>query len=174
MLYGSVVGLGFGGPGPAPRAALVGLLVVLFVPPSAQGAKLVGGHEQAAIAKAFFARGTHRGQVIVSTRASTVMPSWAIVKSVTPEAGNPTTTSSNPVRLQAGYYLVREASVKAGKPPAAVRADLDRDFRVAVAYTGSGSETIAYTQLYRSVCGGAGGFTDQQSDAVQPLSWSVR
>jgi hypothetical protein len=64
--------------------------------------------------------------------------------------------------------------VKPGAPPAAARADLARHFRVAVVYSGSGAETIAYRQLYRSVCPGAGGFTDEQTDTVGPMSWSVR
>ncbi|MGI8713259.1 MAG: hypothetical protein ACR2NR_08775 [Solirubrobacteraceae bacterium] len=159
---------------PATRAALLGLVTALFVPALAHGATLVGGHEQSAIAKAFFAGGAHGGQAIVSTRASTVMPSWAVVKSVTPQAGNRTSASSQPVRLQASYYHLRGARVKPGTPPAAVRIDLARDFRIAVVYTGSGSEAIAYKQLYRSVCAGAGGFTDEQDDTVAPMSWSVR
>ena len=76
--------------------------------------------------------------------------------------------------LHSTYFHLVGAGVKAGQPPAAVRADLTRPFRVAVVYTGSGSETIAYKQPYKSVCAGAGGFTDEQDDTVTPMSWSVR
>ncbi len=153
------------------RLSLAGLLTlaVMLLPAAAHAARLVGGREQAAIAKAFFAGRTHRGQTIVSTRVSSVAPAWAVVKSVRAKA-----SSSRAPRLQSSYYHLAGGRARAGAPPAAARADLARDFRVAVVYTGSGSETIAYHQLYRSVCPGAGGFTDDQVDAIKPMSWSVR
>jgi hypothetical protein len=155
-------------------AALAGLVVVLLACATAQGATLVGGHEQSKVANAFFAHGAHKGEVIVSTRASTVIRSWIVVKSVRPTKSGGTGSSSAPVRLASTYYHLVGARVKAAGPPAAVRADLARDFRIAVVYTGSGSETIAYKQPYKSVCPGGGGFTDQQDDTIQPMSWTVR
>jgi hypothetical protein len=78
------------------------------------------------------------------------------------------------VKLSSAYYHHRGTAWRAGKPPAAVRADLERSFSVAVTYSGSGSETVAYDQTYNSVCAGAGGFTDTQQDTVSPMSWTVR
>jgi hypothetical protein len=153
------------------RLSLAGLLTLAIVlqPAAAHAARLVGGREQAAIAKAFFVGRAHRGQTIVSTRTSTVAPAWAVVKSVRARA-----SSSRTPRVQSTYYHLLGGRVRSGAPPAPARADLARDFRVAVVYTGSGSEAITYDQLYRSVCAGAGGFTDEQSDTVRPMSWSVR
>jgi hypothetical protein len=155
-------------------AALAGLVVVLFTCVTAQGATLVGGREQSKIAVAFFARGAHRGQVIVSTRASAVKRTWVVVKSVRPTRGGGTGSASTPVTLHSTYYHLTATRVKAAQPPATVRADLTRTFRVAVVYTGSGSETITYKQPYKSVCAGAGEFTDEQDDTIAPMSWSVR
>ena len=157
------------------RLSVAGLLalVVLFAPAAvANAARLVGGREQAAIAKAFFARRSHKGQAIVSTRISTVAHTWAVVKSVRPQ-GRRTASGPTP-RLQSTYYHLTRGRVKRGTPRPAVRADLARDFRVTVLYTGSGSETIAYHQLYRSVCPGSGGFTDEEAATIKPMSWSVR
>ncbi len=158
------------------RLSLAGLLTlaVMLLPGVAHAAKLVGGREQSAIASAFVARGAHRGLAIVSIRGSTSAPAWVVVKSVRPRASGRATAAGNPPRLQSTYYRLARGRVKTGAPPAAARSDLARDFRVAVVYSGSGSETIAYRQLYRSVCPGAGGFTDSQSETVQPMSWSVR
>jgi hypothetical protein len=158
------------------RLPIAGLLTlaVLLAPAAAHAAKLVGGHEQALIAKAFFARRSHKGQVIVSTRASTVTPAWVVVKSVQPEASGRRTAAGRTPRLQSTYYHLTGGRAKRGTPPAQPRADLARDFRIAVLYTGSGSETIAYHQLYRSVCPGSGGFTDDQAATIKPMSWSVR
>jgi hypothetical protein len=158
------------------RLSVAGLLalVVLLSPAAANAARLVGGREQAAIAKAFFARRSHKGQAIVSTRISTVAHAWAVVKSVRPQATGRRTASGRAPRLQSTYYHLTRGRVKLGKPRPAVRADLARDFRVTVLYTGSGSETIAYHQLYRSVCPGSGGFTDQEAATIKPMSWSVR
>jgi hypothetical protein len=158
------------------RLPLAGLLTlaVLLSPAAAHAAKLVGGHEQAVINKAFFALRSHKGQVIVSTRASTVARAWVVVKSVRPEASGRRTAASRPPRLQSTYYHLAGGRAKRGTPPAGPRADLARDFRIALLYTGSGSETIAYHQLYRSVCPGSGGFTDDQAATITPMSWSVR
>lgn len=159
-----------------PRISLVGLLTlaVALAATPAHAAKLVGGGEQSRIAKAFFAGPPHQGQAIVSIRLSTVAPAWAIVRSVAPQRPGHRRTVGRIPALQSSYYHLVGDRVKPGTPPAGARADLARDFRVAVVYTGSGSETIAYQQLYRSVCPGAGGFTDTQDVTVTPMSWSVR
>lgn len=158
------------------RLSVAGLLafVVLLTPASASAARLVGGREQAAIAKAFFARRSHKGQVIVSTRISTVAHSWAVVKSVRPHATGRRTASGLTPRLHSTFYHLTRGHEKLGIPRPAVRADLARNFRVTVLYTGSGSETIAYHQLYRSVCPGSGGFTDEEAATIKPMTWSVR
>jgi hypothetical protein len=158
------------------RLPVAGLLAfaVLLAPAAAHAAELVGGREQAALAKAFFARRSHKGQAIVSTRISTVAHAWAVVKSVRPEAAGRHTAAGRTPRLQSTYFHLTRGRVKLGTPPAPARADLARDFRVAVLYTGSGSETITYHQLYRSVCPGSGGFTDDEAAAIKPMSWRVR
>ena len=158
------------------RLPVAGLLAlaVLLAPAAAHAAALVGGHEQAAIAKAFFARRSHRGQAIVSTRISTVARAWAVVKSARPETAGRRTAAGHTPRLQSTYYHLIRGRVKPGSPPARARTDLARDFRVAVVYSGSGSETIAYHQLYRSVCPGSGGFTDDEAATIRPMSWRVR
>ncbi len=158
------------------RLPIAGLLAlaILLAPAAAHAAALVGGREQAAIAKAFLARRSHRGQAIVSTRISTVVRAWAVVKSVRPEAAGRRTAAGRTPRLQSTYYHLKRGGVKLGSPPAPARADLARDFRVAVQYTGSGAETIAYHQLYRSVCPGSGGFTDDEAATIKPMSWRVR
>jgi hypothetical protein len=157
------------------RLALPGvlMLVALLAPGLAHAARLVGGREQARIAHAFFSRPAHRGQAIVSTRVSSRAPAWAVVKSVRPERSGRGTASGRPPRLQSSYYHVTGARVTPGAPPDAARADLAGDLRVDVVYSGSGAETIAYRQRYRSVCAGAGGFTDEQQDTVKPMSWKV-
>jgi hypothetical protein len=45
---------------------------------------------------------------------------------------------------------------------------------VEVVYTGSGGESISYDGSYRSDCAGLGGFTDTETVAVTPMSWTVR
>ena len=68
-------------------AIIVGLCALALVVPSAGlAARLVGGRTQQAIARAFTAQRTHRGQVVVSIRTSTVNGSWAVVRSVTPQS----------------------------------------------------------------------------------------
>jgi hypothetical protein len=140
----------------------------------AQGARLIGGTQQKKVDKAFFARRAHKGQLIVSTRRSTVAPAWFVVKSVRPERGGRTTPKGRTPRLQSSYYHLVKRRLKIAKPPPPARADLSAPFRVAVVYSGSGSETITYHQLYRSVCPGAGGFSDGQRVTVKPMRWTVR
>jgi hypothetical protein len=150
------------------------LLLPLVAAPAALAAKLVGGREQAAIERAFAAQSAHRHQVIVSVRTSTVSSAWAAVRSVSPERGGRTTSSAATPKLQIAYYHRIGGAEHPATPPSAVRADLERDFKVEVVYTGSGAESIVYNQGYRSVCAGAGGFTDQQTVTVDPMSWTVR
>ena len=136
-------------------------------------ARLVGGSAQTAIARAFSSQRSHRGQVVVSIRTSTVSRSWAVVRSVTPRAAGQTRSGAVPV-LRSTYYRLAGRRVRPGSPPRAVSADLARHFSVEVTYTGAGSESITYSQRYRSVCPGAGGFTDAATDIVSPMSWTVR
>jgi hypothetical protein len=151
--------------------ALGGL--ALAAPASSSAARLAGGATQRAIARAFSAPRSHRGQAIVSIRTSSVSSSWAVVRSVTPLTAGQTRAGATPA-LRSTYYHVTGRRVRPAPPPRAVRADLARDFRVEVVYAGSGAESIAYTQTYRSVCAGEGGFVDTENDAVDPMSWSVR
>ena len=154
-------------------AATLALLVVALAasPSAALSAKLVGGREQSAIRRAFFTGGAHKGQLIVSIRASTVSPAWSMVKSVRSQSGSRAT----PLRLSSSYYQrVGGGRERAGGPPAKARADLLGPFRLALVYAGSGAESIHYLQLYRSVCAGTGGFTDQQDSVVSPMSWKLR
>jgi hypothetical protein len=156
------------------RLVAIGLMVVglTALPSSALGAKLIGGREQAAAAKAFSLVKAHRGEVVVSIRASTVSPAWVVVKSVRPQRGG---SGANP-RLRTTYLHRTGAGFRAGRPPRPARADLSRPFEVAIVYAGSGSEIVHYKQTYRTSCtgGGGGGFVDQQSASVRPMSWSVR
>jgi hypothetical protein len=156
-------------------AATFALLVIALSssPSPALAAKLIGGRQQSAIRKAFSSGGAHKGQVIVSIRSSTVSGAWSVVKSLKPQAGGG--TSSRPVRLLSSYYdRVGGGRERGGRPPAKVKADLLGDFRLAIVYAGSGAEAIHYRQVYRSVCAGAGGFTDQQDSIVSPMSWKLR
>jgi hypothetical protein len=145
-----------------PVACLAALLLSGALTAPAWGAKLIGGGRQAAIERAFKAR--HHNQLLVAVLGSTTSPGWTAVMSVR-GAGGPVLRS---------YYHQVGGSVRPGGPPGPARADLSRDFKVAVVYSGSGSESINYTQLYRSGCAGAGGYTIQQTDTVGPMSWSVR
>jgi hypothetical protein len=144
----------------AALAAMMGAL-----PGSATAAKLIGGREQAAVARAFAPIAAGRHQLIVSIRASTVAPSWVVVKSVTPGSTS---------HLTSTYFQVVGMRVRRGAPPQPALADLSAPFSVALVYRGSGSESIAYQQTYRTVCAGAGGYVVTQADTVSPMSWTVR
>ena len=145
----------------------------LAAPASGMAARLVGGSTQTAIARAFSAQRSHRGQVIVSIRTSTVSRSWAVVRSVTPQAAGQTRSGAAPV-LHSTYYRLAGRRVHPAPPPRAVKADLARRFSVEVVYRGAGSESIGYLQRYKSNCPGSGGFNDQTSETVSPMSWTVR
>lgn len=140
----------------------------------ARAAKLAGGGRQAAIKRAFTAHGAHKRQTVVSVRTSTVNGAWAVAESVAlPRAGRAGGKAGN-LRPTNTYYHVVHGAERPGKPPGPVQADLGRDFKVAVVYAGSGSETINYTQKTLGVCQAAGGWIDQQTETVKPMSWSVR
>ena len=151
--------------------------MALTAPAAATAARLAGGRQQARLAAAFFARPAHRGQAIVSTRVSTVAPAWAVVTSVRPQRAGRGAPAGRTPPLQRTYYHLVKGREKLAVPPRsarAARADLAAPFRVAVTYRASGAESIAYHQLYRSVCAGAGGFSDTEQVTVQPMSWRVR
>lgn len=155
-------------------AILVGACALaLAAPPAGLAARLVGGRTQQAIARAFSSQRSHRGQVIVSIRTSSVNGSWAVVRSVTPQAAGQTRSGATPT-LRSTYYHLVGGGVRAAPPPRGARADLSGDFRIEVVYAGSGREAIRYTQNYGSVCAGEGPFTDTETDTVSPMAWSVR
>jgi hypothetical protein len=147
--------------------------VLLAAPSAGVAARLAGGHTEQAIARAFSGKRSHRGQAIVSVRTSSVNSSWAVVRSVTPQAAGQTRSGATPALRSTYYHLVR-GRVRPAPPPRAVRTDLARDFRVAVVYAGSGRESISYTQTYGSVCAGQGNFQDAEMDTVSPMTWTVR
>lgn len=156
-------------------ATLISLAVAsLAAPPSAFGARLAGGSEQAAIRRAFDSSAGHRGRAIVSIETSSVSPAWAVVRSVAPQAAGRSGAHAARLTLSDSYYHRVGGAERAGSPPAAVRADLDRNLQVAVVFAGSGGESIIYNQPYRSACAGQGGFSDVESVTVSPMSWSVR
>jgi hypothetical protein len=158
------------------RLAAIGVVIVALatLPGQALGAKLIGGRRQAAVTKSFSALHAHKGELIVSIRASTVSPSWVVVESVRPEHSARTSPQQTSIRLRSTYFHRAGTVERPGNPPRAVRNDLDHVFRVAIVYTGSGSENLRYEQTYGSACAGAGGFVDQQDATVSPMSWSVR
>jgi hypothetical protein len=162
------------------QAAMRGLAIVMGVcalalaaPSAGLAARLVGGRTEQSLARAFSSQRSHRGQAIVSIRTSSVNGTWAVVRSVTPQAADQTRSGATPA-LRSTYYHLARGQARPKPPPRAVRADLARDFRVEVVYAGSGQESIAYQQNDQSVCAGAGFFTDQETDTVSPMTWSVR
>jgi hypothetical protein len=161
----------------APTAGLWAAIVVVLVgglvaPSLAPAAKLVGGREQAALARAFRTGAGHRHRVIVSIRVSTVSPAWAVVRSVRPAgvAGSHAATPS----VSSTYYHRAGHSERVRTPPVGVRSDLASPLRVAIVYAGAGGESIAYEQSSHSACGGAGPFTDSETVTVRPMAWRVR
>ncbi len=147
-----------------PVACLVAVSLGGALSSPAWGAKLIGGSRQGAVVRAFKAQAKHRSQLVVAVLGSTASPGWAAVTSVRDGGG----------AVSRAYYHQVGGAQRAGNPPGAARADLSKDFKVAVNYSGSGSETITYAQLYRSGCAGAGGYINQQTDTVSPMSWNVR
>lgn len=163
----------FTGASPVGLVLLAGALLLL-APAGASAARLVGGRRQTALERAFNATAAHRARLIVSIRSSTVSPAWAVVRSVAaPKAGR-TSGGAGSLRLTSAYYHQVGSRQRPGSPPAKVRADLNRTFRVAVVYSGTGTEAIASNPAYAGVCAGAGGFIDQETVSVSPMSWTVR
>jgi hypothetical protein len=146
----------------------------LAAPAASVAARLVGGPEQAAIVHAFGAQASHRRDVVVSVRASSASPAWAVVRFVAPEAGGRTTAGGATPRLQSAYYHRVGRVQRGGNPPGSVRRELNRALEVAVVYSGSGGESIAYDAAYKSDCAGEGGLTDSETVTVTPMSWRVR
>lgn len=156
--------------------AVVGCLAlaVAAAPAAASAATLLGGRQQAAVRRAFFAGGANRRRAVVAIIASSSNPAWAAVRWVVPDPGGNAAPARRAPRVQSTYYVRSGGSAHAAPPPAAVRSELSKPFSVAVVFSGAGSESIAYSQTYTSPCAGAGAFTSQQTDAVVPMSWSVR
>ncbi|MGH2857475.1 MAG: hypothetical protein ACRDMJ_08310 [Solirubrobacteraceae bacterium] len=159
-------------------AAAVVALICAGLPavatPDASAATLVGGRAQAAIRAAFEAQPAHRGEAIVSIRASTAAPAWAVVRSVTPQRAGDANAPSSVPRLHSDYYESAGGGEHEGSPPAAARRDLDRPFSVAIVYQGSGQESISYARQYTSGCAGQGDMSDQEIDTVSPMAWDLR
>lgn len=154
------------------RRLAIGLVILglLALPTTAPAAKLIGGSEQAAVSKAFAKLKGQAGETIVSIRASTVTPSWVVVKSVKAQRGD----SSRAPRVRTTFLHHAGNRFRAASPPRRARADLSAPFEVAMVYSGSGSEAVHYKQTYRTTCIGGGGFVDKQNATVTPMSWSVR
>jgi hypothetical protein len=151
---------------------VVAMAALVVLPSQAAAARLIGGNEQRVVARAFDA--LHTKLLIVSIRASTASPSWVVVRSVAPTASGRSSAGAGAVRLHSTYFQFAGGRARAGRPPHGALADLAAPFEVALVYKGSGTETVNYSQLYRSVCAGAGGFIDQQQETVSPMSWTVR
>lgn len=147
-----------------PVACVVAVMFGGALTSSAWGAKLIGGRRQGAVVRAFKAAPKHRDQLVVAVLGSTASPGWAAVASVRDGGG----------AVSRSYYHHAGGAERGGKPPRGARVDLSHNFKVAVVYSGSGTETITYAQLYRSGCAGAGGYINQQTDTVSPMSWKVR
>ena len=156
------------------RCGVIGLtllVVAALTPGAAQAAKLVGGREQASVVRAFTAQRGHRRDVVVSVRASTTAPAWLVARWVNPARGGP---ASPPPTLHSTYFHRTGAGIHPGAPPRPARSDLGAPFRVALVYTGSGSEAISYQERDKTVCIGNGTYVDQQQESVTPMSWTVR
>jgi hypothetical protein len=147
--------------------------VSLVVPATGLAARLVGGSEQRAIERAFTADPSHRDAVIASIRASSVNRSWAVVRWVSPQTVGGATSGARPALHSSFFHRVGDRE-RAGSPRGATRSDLERPFEVEVVYAGAGGESISYDGAYRSDCAGLGGFTDAETVAVSPMSWTVR
>src|SRR5438270_12301855 len=114
----------------SPTARGLALIVALSaaalaLAPASMAARLVGGSTQRAIARAFSAQRSHRGQVILSIRTSSVSRAWAVVRSVTPLRGGQARAGAAPA-LQSTYYHLLGRRVRSGSPPPGVRSDLGR------------------------------------------------
>lgn len=148
-------------------------LVALAGPPAgaADAAKLVGGHEQAAVKRAFAGQRGHRRDMVISVRASTVSSSWLVARWIRLSTGGP---AGSPPSLHSTYFHLAGGGVRPGSPPGPARRDLQARLRVAVVYSGSGAETINYAQTGKTVCTGNGQYEAQQQERVSPMAWTVR
>ena len=153
-----------------PAWIVLATCMLAALPATATAARLIGGRQQMAVARAFSRQAAHKGQLIVSIRASSIASSWTVVKSVRAEGGG----SRTAIRLRSSFFHRTGSGQHPGTPPSAVARDLKAPFRVAIVYSGSGSESVTYSQAYRTVCSGGGGFIEQESAAVGPISFSVR
>jgi hypothetical protein len=144
--------------------------LLLAVPAGAAAARLVGGKRQSAIRRAFFRQPGSKERAIVSVRSSSISPVWTVVRWVLPAKAGENGLSQSAPRLHSSFFR----AVRPGHPPARVAHELVARFRVAILYTGSGSEHVDYAQTYRTVCSGGGGFVEQEQDTVSPMSWRVR
>lgn len=149
------------------------MLVALaaFPAASADAARLVGGHEQAAVLRAFAAPSGHRRDVVVSVRASTVSRSWLVARWVKPSTGG---RAGSVPSLHSAYFHIVGGTARPGFPPGPARGDLQARFRVAIVYSGTGSETVNYPQTDKTICTGNGQYSDQQQETVAPMAWTVR
>ena len=154
--------------------AIVGAIAMLaaLIPGAASAARLVGGHEQAAILRAFLHTRDGTSATATSVRSATAMPSWVVVRWVIPATGTETRPPSP--TLHSSYFHVSGGHVTAAMPPDAARRDLQAPFSVGVVYAGAGRETINYSQATRSICNGDGNYVDSESDTVTPMAWTVR
>jgi hypothetical protein len=153
---------------------VVAACLLLALPAGAAAARLVGGHRQSAITRAFLAQHGSKGRVIASIRSSSVAPAWTIVRWALPTVAGSSATSQASPHLHTTFFHTGKGAPQPGRPPAKVARELTAAFRVTILYTGSGSENVNYSQTYRSVCSGGGGFVEQEQDTVSPLSWRVR
>ncbi|MGH2868033.1 MAG: hypothetical protein ACRDNK_10760 [Solirubrobacteraceae bacterium] len=156
------------------RLGVIGVILVAlatFTAGAAQAAKLVGGREQSAVLRAFKAQRSHRRAVVVSVRASTVARPWLVAKWVKPSTSG---IAGSVPSLHSAYFHLVGGAARPGSPPGNARRDLQARFRVAIAYSGTGTETVNYPQTDKTVCIGNGQYLDQQQETVDPMAWTVR
>ena len=91
-----------------------------------------------------------------------------------PRGGGRATAGSRTVKLAERLLQAGPRRRARGTPTSGGPADLSQDFKVAVLYSGSGAETVAYSQSTAACASAEGGYVDQQQDTVSPMSWSVR
>ena len=154
--------------------AIVGTIAAAatLVPGAAMAARLVGGHEQTAVLRAFAHTRGVRPEFATSVRASTAARSWVVVRWVFPATGTEVRAPSP--TLHSSFFHISGARVTAGSPPPAARRDLLAPFSVGVLYTGRGSETVRYEQSTRSICNSDGVYVDTEQEMVTPMRWTVR
>ena len=126
-------------------------------------------------ARVLRARRAHRGQAIVSIRASTVSPAWVVVKSVRPQAAGRTAAAASRQAADAPTSTGSAAAQRGAADPAGGPGRPEpATSRSRCVYSGSGWRRSPTQQTYRSSCAGGGGFIDKQNETVTPMSWTVR